>query len=119
MSTSAHLIVLALSFAVVLFIVWLVSRRQLRSKYALLWLGVAVVLLPFALFPSLLNDVAHWLGFAYAPALLFLLAIGFLFAVAVHLSWELSRVEARVRLLAETIAIDQARRPDAGAGTGS
>jgi hypothetical protein len=110
MSTSAHVLVLVLVVAVIMFIAWLVARRQLRSKYALLWLAVAVVLVPFAIVPSLLNDVAHWLGFAYAPALLFLLAIGFLFAVAVHLSWELSRVEARVRRLAETVAIDQARR---------
>jgi hypothetical protein len=86
----------------------LVALRQLRSKYALLWLAIALALVPLAAVPSLLNDIAHGLGFSYAPALLFLLAIGFLFAVVVYLSWELSRMEARIRLLAERMAIDSA-----------
>jgi hypothetical protein len=109
MSTSAHVLVIVLALAVVLFIVRLVALRQLRSKYALLWLGIAVVLVPLAAVPSLLDDVAHWLGFSYAPALLFLVAIGFLFAVVVHFSWELSRLEIRVRTLAEELALERAR----------
>lgn len=113
MGTSAHVLVIVLALAVTLFIVRLVARRQLRSKYALLWLGIAVVLVPLAAVPSLLDDVAHWLGFAYAPALLFLLAIGFLFAVVVHFSWELSRLEIRVRTLAEELALERFRA-DAG-----
>jgi hypothetical protein len=109
MSTSAHVLVIVLALAATLFIVRLVARRQLRSKYALLWLVIAVVLVPLAAVPSLLDDVAHWLGFAYAPALLFLLAIGFLFAVVVHFSWELSRLELRVRTLAEELALERFR----------
>ncbi len=109
MSTSAHVLVVVLAVAAALFIVRLVALRQLRSKYALLWLGIAVVLLPFAAVPSLLDDVAHWLGFSYAPAFFFLLAIGFLFAVVVHFSWELSRLEMRVRTLAEELAIERGR----------
>jgi len=109
MSTSAHAVVIVMAFGVTLFIVRLVAQRQLRSKYALLWLGIAVVLVPLAAVPSLLDDIAHWLGFAYAPALLFLLAIGFLFAVVVHFSWELSRLEVRVRTLAEELALERFR----------
>lgn len=109
MGTSAHVLVIVLALAVTLFIVRLVAQRQLRSKYALLWLGIAVVLVPLAAVPSLLDDVAHWLGFGYAPALLFLLAIGFLFAVVVHFSWELSRLEIRVRTLAEELALERFR----------
>lgn len=109
MSTSAHVLVIVMALAVTLFIVRLVAQRQLRSKYALLWLGIAVVLVPLAAVPSLLDDVAHWLGFGYTPALLFLLAIGFLFAVVVHFSWELSRLEMRVRTLAEELALERFR----------
>ena len=113
MSTSAHVLVVVLALAATLFIVRLVALRQLRSKYALLWLGIAVVLLPLAAVPSLLDDVAHWLGFGYAPAFFFLLAIGFLFAVVVHFSWELSRLEGRVRTLAEELAIERVRAEEA------
>ena len=113
MSTSAHVLVVVLALAATLFIVRLVALRQLRSKYALLWLSIAVVMLPLAAVPSLLDDIAHWLGFSYAPALFFLLAIGFLFAVVVHFSWELSRLEGRVRTLAEEVAIERVRAEEA------
>jgi hypothetical protein len=109
MSTSAHVLVIVLALAVTLFIVRLVALRQLSSKYAVLWLGIAVVLVPLAAVPALLDDIAHGLGFSYAPALLFLLAIGFLFAVVVHFSWELSRLERRVRTLAEELALERFR----------
>jgi hypothetical protein len=112
-SSSAHVLVLVLAVAALLFVVRLVALRQLRSKYALLWLGIAVVLLPFAAVPSLLDDVAHSLGFSYSPAFFFLLAIGFLFAVVVHFSWELSRLEGRVRTLAEELAIERSRAEEA------
>jgi hypothetical protein len=110
MKTSAYVLVLALSLTVVVFIARLVALRQLRSKYALLWLASAVLLLPLAAVPSLLDDLASWLGFKYAPDLLFFLATGFLFAVVIHFSWELSRLETRVRLLAEELALERARR---------
>ncbi len=110
MRTSAHILVLVLSVLVVLFIARLVALRQLRSKYALLWLASAVLLLPLAAVPSLLNDLASWAGFKYAPDLLFFFATGFLFAVVMHFSWELSRLETRVRLLAEELALERARR---------
>jgi hypothetical protein len=108
MRTSAHVIVLVLSVAVVVFIFRLVALRQLRSKYALLWLTIAVLLLPLAAVPTLLDEAAQGLGFKYAPDLLFFVAAGFLFAVVVHFSWELSRLEARVRLLAEELALHRA-----------
>ena len=118
MKTSAHVLVLLLTVAVVIFIIRLVALRQLRSKYALLWLGVTIVVLPFAVVPSFLDDVAHDLGFSYAPAFLLFLATGFLFAIVIHFSWELSRLETRVRTLAETVAlleVDQGSEPAAGA----
>lgn len=111
MKTSAHIVVLVLSIAAVLVIVRLVALRQLRSKYALLWLGIGILLLPLATVPSLLDDLARGLGFKYAPDLAFLVATGFLFAVVVHFSWELSRLEARVRLLAEELALQRAQTP--------
>jgi hypothetical protein len=110
MRTSAHVLVLVLSLVVVLFIIRLVALRQLRSKYALLWLGCAVLLLPLATVPSLLDDLSSWLGFKYAPDLFFFVATGFLFAIVIHFSWELSRLEARVRLLAEELALERAER---------
>ncbi len=107
-----NVIALLLAAAAIVYILRLVRLQQLRSKYALLWVAIAVVLLPFAIAPSLLEHVADITGIAYAPSALFLLTTGFLFAVVVHFSWELSRLETKVRALAEELALLRAERDD-------
>jgi hypothetical protein len=55
--------------------------------------------------------VSTWLGIAYAPGTFFLGAITLLFLIVVHFSWELARLDARTRLLAEELAILRADPP--------
>ena len=105
MSTRAHVIVIVIAVGSLAFILRLVAMRQLRTKYALLWLTVGLLLLPFAAFPGLLDDIASWMGVGYAPAAFLFLALGFLAAVVVHLTWELTRLEVRSRTLAEDVAL--------------
>ena len=105
MSTRAHVVIILLTIVIVGVIFSLVNRRQLRSKYGLLWLGIAAMLLPFAIFPSLLTELSHALGIQYPPTTFLLIGLGFLFAVVVHYSWELSRIESRLRELAEEVAL--------------
>jgi Uncharacterized conserved protein (DUF2304) len=59
--------------------------------------------------PGVLNTVSEWLGVLYSPTIFLLLAVGFLFLVVVHYSWELSRLENRTRTLAEELALLQTR----------
>ncbi len=105
MTTRTHVLVLILTIGTLVFIVRLLRRRELRSKYALLWLTIGALLLPLAAVPDLLETVADWLGIQYAPAAFLFLATGFLFFVVVHFSWELSRLEGRIRTLAEDVAL--------------
>lgn len=83
----------------------LLRRRQLREKYAALWLLVGLAVLTLAVFPGLLAWVAVALGFEVPANFLFLVALILLLGVTVHLSWELSRVEEETRSLAEDIGI--------------
>jgi hypothetical protein len=105
MTTRAHVLVIVVTLFAALFILRLVRQRQLRSKYALLWLVIGVLLLPLAAFPSILNKVSDWVGVYYSPTTFLFLAVGFLFIVVVHFSWELSRLENRTRTLAEDLAL--------------
>lgn len=105
MTTRAHLVVAIGALLTALFILRLVGRRQLRSKYALLWLGISLLLLPLAAFPRSLDTASRWIGVSYAPTVFLLVAIGFLLIVVVHLSWELSRLETRLRAVAEDLAL--------------
>jgi hypothetical protein len=110
MSTRAHVLVLVGTLVTIFFILRLVRLRQLRSKYALIWLITAIVLLPLGLFPGILEPIASWLGVDYAPTAFAFVALGFLFLVVVHFSWELSRLETRVRKLAEELALQNVER---------
>ena len=91
-----------------LVILRLVRRRQLRAKYSLLWLAVGVAFVVLGVSPGLLDWAAHRTGVAYAPDLLFLVGTLFLVLVVMHLSWEVSRLEDRCKILAEEVALMRA-----------
>lgn len=111
MSGGAHVFIALLTMISLLFIVRMVRRNQLPSRYALLWLTIGVVIAVLAAFPRLLDRVSSAMGIAYAPGTFFLGAITLLFLIVVHFSWELSRLDARTRLLAEELAILRADPP--------
>jgi hypothetical protein len=109
LSGQAHVLIIVATVIIALFIFRLVRARQLRSKYALLWAAIGLMLLPLAAVPGVLNTISGWVGVFYSPAFFLLLAVGFLFLVVVHYSWELSRLENRTRTLAEELALLRAR----------
>lgn len=86
-------------------IVELLRRRQLREKYGFLWIGVALVILPMAFYPQLLDKAALAIGVANGVSLVLFLGIVFLLLVCLHLSWEVSRMEEETRTLAEEVAL--------------
>lgn len=117
MTFGAHLFAAAVTLPALMFIVILLRRGQLRTKYAMLWLPVGLVILVFGLFPGLLDAVSNFVGIAYPPTILLVAAIGLLLMVCIHFSWELSRLEERVRLIVERIALDnvtEAGSPERG-----
>ncbi|HEV7646643.1 MAG TPA: DUF2304 domain-containing protein [Actinophytocola sp.] len=105
MTDNNYLIALVGSVLILAGIVELLRRRQLKEKYAVLWLVVGVVLVIFTAFPALLTRIANALGVAVPTNLLFFVAILFLVGVVLHLSWEASRLENETRRLAEDVAL--------------
>jgi hypothetical protein len=93
-------------------IIVLLLRRQLREKYATLWLVIGLALLVLSAFPELLAFTAAVLGVEVPSNLLFALSIVLLVGVALHLSWELTRAEARIRRLSEEAAITRTEMDD-------
>jgi hypothetical protein len=108
LTTRAHVFVVVVTLLSVVFIVRLVRKHKLRSKYSLLWIVVALALATVAVFPGLLDRVSKAAGVYYPPATFLILAVGFLFLIVVHFSWEFSRNEERIRTLAEDVALLQA-----------
>jgi hypothetical protein len=107
MSLRAHVLVVVLALAAILFILRLVRQRRLRAKYSVLWLSIGVGLAILAAFPDLLTELSELVGVDYPPALFFALALSFLLILCLHFSWEISRLEDRTRALAEEHALLQ------------
>jgi len=108
-SGRAHFFVATVTVASLIFIIRLVRTNRLRAKYSMLWISVGLALTVLAASPRLLDTVSGWLGVAYGPTTLFIVAITLLLLVSVHFSFELSRLEERTRVLAEELAIRSAR----------
>lgn len=88
-----------------IFVFTLLRRGVLREKYAVLWLFFSAATLFFAIFPGALLWISSTIGVAEPVNLLFFLTVVLLILVAVQLSYELSRHEARIRRLAEEVAL--------------
>ena len=89
----------------IVFIFELLRRRQLREKYAILWLVVGLSTLPFGFVPDSVDSVTNHLGVKSGVSLVLFLAVVFLLLVCIHLSWEASQLEDETRTLAEEIAL--------------
>lgn len=108
---------IGLALLVLIIIISLLLRRQLREKYATLWIVIGLVVLVLAIFPGLLLGLSSALGVAVPSNLIFALALVLLIGVTLHLSWELSQAEDEVRRVAEDIAILRADVEDLQRGT--
>jgi len=104
-TTQAHVFVVIVTLLAVAFVIRLVRRRQLRAKYAMLWVAVCAVIAFMALVPSVPNRLARGVGIFYQPAAFLFAAVVFLFLVVVHFSYELSRLEERSQVLAQEVAL--------------
>jgi hypothetical protein len=103
---------LILAAVLVAIVIVLLLRRQLREKYAVVWLVIGLAALVLGLFPQLLTWLTAALGFQVPANLLFTLAIVLLLAVTLHQSWELTKGEEEIRRLAEEAAISRQELKD-------
>ena len=89
------------------FVIDLLRRGVLREKYSVLWLFFSGAALLLAIVPAVLVWFTGILGVAEPVNLLFFVTIVLLVLVSIQLSYELSRHEARIRRLAEEVALLQ------------
>jgi hypothetical protein len=102
---TTNLIAVIASLAIFVFVFDLLRRGILKEKYAVLWLLVAGVGFLFSVIPGALDWIGVRLGIGAPVNLLFFVMGVVLVLVSVQLSFELSRHEARIRRLAEEVAL--------------
>jgi hypothetical protein len=92
-----------------LVILELVRRRRLLERYALVWLGSALVILGLALWRGALTDLAKTLGIIYPPNALFVIAFGFVLLLLLHFSLAVSRLADQSKVLAQRLSMLEER----------
>ena len=112
--TISTLTLLAVGAAALIFSfnVWLLRRGVLKEKYAVLWLLVSLTAIVLALFPGIVRWFSNLVGIEIPSNLLFFVTLLLLVLVGIQLSYELSRHEARIRRLAEEVALLSNRLTD-------
>ncbi|WP_404475506.1 DUF2304 domain-containing protein [Microbacterium aerolatum] len=90
-------------------IVELMRRGTLRERHAVWWFVGGVLALIIAIFPQTLNWAADLVGIALPVNLVFFVAIGLLFLVSLQYGAELTRIEEKMRTLAERTAFHEQR----------
>ena len=90
----------------------LVRRRRLLERYALLWLFSAGALLALAAWKGLLEKVANAIGIFYPPSALFVIAFAFILVLLLHFSVAVSRLAEQSKVLAQRLALLEARSRD-------
>lgn len=104
------------SLLFVLMVLNLVRRNRLKEQYALLWLFFGVVMLVTVWQIRNLDPVARFLGIINPPNLLFLVGIIFTFALILHLTVVVSKMDERIVRLTQEIAILKQKEQKKGIG---
>jgi hypothetical protein len=105
-ATAASLVLVAIVFE-------LIRSRRLRERYALLWLLTGVVLVVLSAWRGGLNTIAGWFGVrGYPPAVLFAVGLLFVILVLLHYSTVVSRLSDQNVILAQRLALLEARLRD-------
>lgn len=90
-------------------IIELMRRGTLRERHAVWWFIGGILALVIAVFPQTLAWAASLVGIAVPVNLVFFVAIGLLFLVSLQYGAELTRIEEKMRALAERAAFHEHR----------
>jgi hypothetical protein len=106
MPVYGHGLVFGTTLIVFLFVLWLVRRRSIGERFAMLWLAIGLLLLlASSLGYRYLFEIAKYVGVPYPPSALFFLAIAGLTLLIIELFAWVSKLNDRTRTLTQTVAI--------------
>ena len=100
---SVFVIVVAVVIALV--VLAYIRKWRLREEYSILWLLLAAAMVLLASFEGITVWVADRLDVAYAPSILYFVALAFIAAMLFHYSLEISRLSDQSRRLAQEVSL--------------
>lgn len=109
MNTVTYVFGIVAALLALVAIVELMRRGTLRERHAVWWFVGGFLALVIAVFPQTLSWAAQAVGVSVPANLVFFIAIGLLFLVSLQYGAELTRIEAKMRALAERSAFHEHR----------
>ena len=94
----------------------LIRSRRLQERYAILWLFTGAIILVLSVWRSALGKLSDFIGIAYPPTALFILASLFILIVLLHYSTVISRLSDQNRVLAQRLALLENRFVESESG---
>jgi hypothetical protein len=94
-----------LSVSFIIFIINLIRKGVLREEYSFVWIFISSIFIFFSFYRKGLDILGKALGFAYPPALLFLVFLFGIIIFLVHLSIINTKQHNQIRTLAQKIAL--------------
>jgi len=107
---SYHLTILVIGVGLAAGILYLVRRDHIYIRQGFFWIAMAALSLGLAIWPGLMDTVGSFLGIAYPPALILLVAIVILMVKGLLGDIELTQVRRDLRRLNQRIALVEAER---------
>jgi hypothetical protein len=119
METRVQVVAIVVSTLLLVGLFELVRQRRLLERYALLWMGCALVLLVLSIWTGLLTKLANAVGIFYPPSALFVFAFGFILLLLLHFSVAVSKLADQNKVLAQQLALLEERQREAERQAGS
>lgn len=109
MSTASYVLGILAALLTLGVVIEMLRRRRLRERHAVWWLIAGTLALIIGVFPGVLEWASHVVGVEVPTNLVFFVSLVVLFLVCVQHSAELTRLEDKVRVLAEESALTELR----------
>lgn len=96
---------LCVNFVFLLIIIFLVRKRKLTEKFALIWMMIPVLLILFSTNRGLLEIMAALVGIYYAPAIMIPILFALFIIVSLYFTIKVSKAETQIKSLTQELAL--------------
>ncbi len=105
MHTSLRIFLLAGSFFILFFIARKIQKSQIKIADSIFWMLFSIVLILFAIFPSLADALAGFFGFMATSNFVFSFVVGIILIKEFNNAREISQLNNKIEMLTQEMAL--------------
>ena len=105
MSFRLQIVVIVAMALILIYLIRQIFRKKLDIKYGIIWLGMSILIMVFAIWPNLLGKLSDLMGIASPVNMLFFIGLVLQMAAIYVLSRNVGVLLDKVRRMSQEIAI--------------